>query len=52
MNWRMGGSLWNLNFATIPNSVVSGNEMAGYSLLRPDYSERPIYQLLRDALNG
>lgn len=43
--------LWNLNFATIPNSVVSGNEMAGYSLLRPDYSERPVYQLLRDALN-
>ncbi len=45
--------LWNLNFATIPGAVSERQEeQAGYSLLRPDYSERPLYWALANALGG
>ncbi len=44
--------LWNLNFALLPGAVSERREeQAGYSLLRPDGSERPVYQILRMALN-
>ncbi|MBN1965184.1 MAG: hypothetical protein JW910_11100 [Anaerolineae bacterium] len=42
--------LWNLNYATIDGAVARQEEQAGYSFLRPDYSERPVYWILRDAL--
>ncbi len=45
--------LWNLNFATLPEAVaVHREEQAGYSLLRPDQTERPLYWILWDALNN
>ncbi len=43
--------LWNLNFGTIPDAVsVHRDERAGYSLMRPDGSYRPLYEQLRDIL--
>lgn len=43
--------LWNLNFATLPDTVARREEQAGYSLLRPDFSRRPVYAALYAALN-
>jgi hypothetical protein len=44
--------LWNLNFGTIPNAAAQGDERAAYSLMRPDGSYRPLYEILRDTANG
>jgi len=43
--------LWNLNFATLPDTVARREEQAGYSMLRPDFSRRPVYAALHAALN-
>lgn len=44
--------LWNLNFGTIPDAVsVHRDERAGYSLMRPDGSYRPLYEQLREIMN-
>ncbi len=45
--------LWNLNFGTIQGAVSERREeQAGYSLLRPDYSTRPLYMVLRLSFKG
>lgn len=43
--------LWNLNFGTIDGATARQEEQAGYSLLRPDLSRRPVYAALYAALN-
>ena len=45
--------LWNLNFAMLPDAVaISPAEQAGYSLLRPDFTLRPVYTTLQRAFKG
>ena len=45
--------LWNLNFAMLPDAVAVGREeQAGYSLLRPDFTLRPVYTILQRAFKG
>ena len=45
--------LWNLNFAMLPDAVAVGREeQAGYSLLRPDFTLRPVYTALQHAFTG
>ena len=47
-NWPWVGPmlLWNLNYATIPG-IDPGQEMVGWSLLRADWSHRPVYEAVR-----
>lgn len=47
-NWPWVGPLllWKLNYATIPG-IDPGQEMVGWSLLRADWSHRPVYAAVR-----
>ncbi len=41
--------LWNLNFSTLLGVLDKSDPQAAYGMLNPDWSPRPVYQLLKDA---